>query len=118
MFVNTNGHVDGHITADQRMEYLVKEEHIEHMFSNKTENNIMCYSLAARHSCELRHGEYWHCKNAENKDKSSAGDEIILLKDLRRLRPFKDKTCVHSKVGTIMPSGVERFEIYSITITG
>ena len=42
MFVNTNGHFDGHIPADRRMEYLVKrvKEHIKHMFSSKTESNV------------------------------------------------------------------------------
>ena len=37
LFVNTTGHYDGHIPADQRMEYLVIEvkEHIKHMASTR-----------------------------------------------------------------------------------
>ena len=40
---NTNGHFDGHIPADRRMEYLVKtvKTHLKHMYSNKTEKNIV-----------------------------------------------------------------------------
>ena len=86
------------------------------MFSNKT---ISC-AIAWMHDIAVNFdmASSGIVRTQKHKDKSSAGDELILLEDLRRLRPFKDKTCVHSKVGTIMPSGVERFKIYSITITG
>ena len=42
LFVNVNGKYDGHIPADRRMEYMVKEvkSHIKQMCSNKTEENI------------------------------------------------------------------------------
>ncbi|CAG2245512.1 unnamed protein product [Mytilus edulis] len=42
MFVNTGGKFETHIPADRRMEYLVKEvkQHVKHMYSNKTEENI------------------------------------------------------------------------------
>lgn len=39
---------NGHIPAERRMEYLVKEvkEHSKHMFSNKTERNVRNRSSA------------------------------------------------------------------------
>ena len=117
LFVNTNGHVDGHIAADQRMEYLVKEEkeHIKHMFSNKTEKNINMRScaIAGMHDIALNFdlASGVVVRTQKHKDKSSAADEIILLEDLRRLRPFKEKSRVHSKFGTIRPSGVDGIDI-------
>lgn len=41
-FVNTSGRIDGNISADLEMEFLVRvyKKHIKHMVSNKREENI------------------------------------------------------------------------------
>lgn len=41
-YLSTHRGFNGHIPAERRMEYLVKEvkEHSKHMFSNKTERNV------------------------------------------------------------------------------
>ena len=117
LFVNTNGHVDGHIPADQRMEYLVKDdkEHIKHMFSNKTEKNISMRScaIAGMHGIALNFDAASGVlvRTQKHSDKSSVGDETILLDDLRRLRPFQQKSRCHSKFRNIMPSGVDGMDM-------
>lgn len=117
LFVNTNGHVDGHIPADLRMEYLVKEEkeHIKHMFSNKTEKNITMRSCAISGMRDIAHNfdaaSGVTIRTTKHSAKSSAGDETILLEDLRRLRPFQPKARYHSKFRNILSSGTEELKV-------
>ncbi|XP_061184242.1 uncharacterized protein LOC133192263 [Saccostrea echinata] len=94
LFVNINGKYDGHIPADRRMEYMVKEvkSHIKHMCSNKTEKNIsnrtraipgikiICSNFDYQSSVITR--------AKKHSDKSSTSDELTLIQDLRNVRPF------------------------------
>ena len=44
LFVNNRGHIDSNFCADMQMEHIVKEQkkkQIKHMYSNKTEANIL-----------------------------------------------------------------------------
>lgn len=95
LFVNTTGQFDGHIPADLRMEYMVKEvkKHIKHMFSNKTERNIenrtraiagipdIAESFDKQSNVIVRAKKHSHL--------SSMADELTILQDLRKLRPFR-----------------------------
>ena len=95
LFVNTTGKDDGHIPADLRMEYLVKEvkEHIKHMASNKTETNIANRTRAIygvksiSQNFDRENSVLIRAKKHSNR--SSADDEKIMLKDLRKVRPIK-----------------------------
>ena len=95
LFVNTTGHYDGHIPADQRMEYLVKEvkEHIKQMASNKTETNIANRTRAIYGVKSISQNFDRECsvliRAKKHSDRSSADDEKVMLKDLRKKRPFK-----------------------------
>lgn len=92
LFVNTNGH----IPADLAMEHLVKKvkDHLKHMFSNKTESNIMNRTKALGtirgivENCE-KQSKVLIVRAKKHSDKSAADDEKIILKDLRKLKPFK-----------------------------
>ena len=94
MFVNTKGKKNGHIPADLQMEYVVKtiKKHIKHMYSNKTEKNIANHTKGlsgVRDLCE--HFDETtkvvvRCKKHKHKD--TVGDELVMIQDLRKLRPF------------------------------
>ena len=95
MSVNTNGHFDGHIPADRRVEYLVKKvkEHIKHMFSNETETNVKKRSSAIAWIADVC-DRYDPVSNVivrthKHSEKSAHGDELILLESLRNIRPFQ-----------------------------
>lgn len=94
LFVNTTGRSNGHIPADRRIEYLLKEatEHIKHMFSNKTERHVRNRSSAissiretAKHYDE-KSGVFRRSKR--HFDKSAVGDELAMLNELRDIRPL------------------------------
>ena len=95
LFVNTTGQYNGHIPADKRMEYLVKQvkEHIKHMFSNKTEANIRNRSSAIASVREISENfdraSSVVVRSKKHSDKSAQGDELTILDCLRRVRPFK-----------------------------
>ncbi|XP_062575477.1 uncharacterized protein LOC134237384 [Saccostrea cucullata] len=88
------GQVNGHIPADRRMEYLVKQikEHIKHMFSNKTERNVRNRSSAISSIREI--AEHYDEisgvveRSKRHSDKSAVGDELSILNELREVRPF------------------------------
>ena len=95
LFVNTNGHFDGHIPADRRMEYLVKtiKTHLKHMYSNKTEKNIAKRTSAIATISDIS-SRYDSATNVlvrtkQHSDRSSRGDELILLESIREVRPFR-----------------------------
>ncbi|XP_076078863.1 uncharacterized protein LOC143048879 [Mytilus galloprovincialis] len=95
LFVNTNGHFNGHIPADLAMEHLVKKvkDHLKHMFSNKTESNIMNRTKALGAIRDIAENFEKQSKvivrAKKHSDKSAADDEKIILKDLRKLKPFQ-----------------------------
>ena len=84
MFVDTNGHFDGHIPADRRMKYLVKKvkEHIKHMFFSKTEANAKANAGIAA-VCE-RYDSMTNVvvRTHKHSAKSAHGDELIFLEAL------------------------------------
>ena len=111
LFVNTNGHFDGHIPADRRMEYLVKtvKTHLKHMYSNKTEKNIVKRTSAIATISEISE-RYDSTTNVivrtkRHSDRSSRGDELILLDSIRAVRPFrKTEGRYHMAFPNIRPS--------------
>ena len=118
MFVNTNGHLDGHIPADRRMEYLVKEikEHIKHMSSNKTERNIKMRSSAIAGVSRI--GEHYDditnvlVRTQRHSERSPHGDELRLIYLLREVRPFQyTPGRFHSSFENINPSIVDTLDI-------
>lgn len=94
LFVNISGKYDGHIPADRRMEYMVKEvkSHIKHMCSNKTEKNISNRTRAIpgiKTICSNFHQQSSVLIRAKkHSDRASTGDELTLIQDLRKVRPF------------------------------
>ena len=94
LFVNTAGLYDSHIPTDRRMEYLVKQVkmHLKHMMSNKTEENISNRTRAISGIREISENFDRQCsviiRSKRRSDKGSQGNELVLLNDLRRLRPF------------------------------
>ena len=97
MFVNTNGKYNGHIPADKRMEYLVKQikEHIKHMASNKTEGNIKTRTRAISGIREVAENfdsqSHVVIRSKKHTNKSSRVDEIAILDELRKVRPFLEQ---------------------------
>ena len=90
LFVNSNGKFYGHIPADLAMEHLVKKvkEHIKHMFSNKTEKNIISRTQAISIIKDI--GENFDkesnvtTRSKKHVSKSSIADEQLMLADLRK----------------------------------
>ena len=94
MFVNTSCKYDSHIPTDRCMEYLVKEikRHIKHMYSKKTEENITNRTRAISGIREISENYDRQSsvivRSKKHSDKSSLEDEMVLLEDLRWVRPF------------------------------
>ena len=91
LFVNTNGHFNGQIPADSRMEYLVKtiKTHLKHMHSNKTEKNIAKRTSAIATISDIS-SRYDSATNVlvrtkRHSDRSSRGDELIQFESIRVL---------------------------------
>ncbi|CAG2192235.1 unnamed protein product [Mytilus edulis] len=96
MFVNTTGKPDGHIPADLQMEYVVK-----------TIKNILniCVRDIAEHFDSIS-GVIVRSKKHKHKD--AAGDELMMIGDLRKLRPFKfEAGRYHSAFPDINKSAVD-----------
>ena len=95
MFVNTKGKLDTHIPADLQMEYIVKltKKHIKHMFSNKTSTNISqkTKALSCIDSVCKRYDVVSNVKVRCKKHSHANyhGDELLLIDDLRTVRPFE-----------------------------
>ena len=97
LFVNTKGKMHTHIPVDDRMEWQVGKvkKHLKHMFSNKTEDNILKKTKALGGLAEV----------AENYDKatnvvvratshteaSALGDELTMQGHLREVRPWRGR---------------------------
>lgn len=121
LFVNTNGKFDGHIPADLRMEYLVKEvkKHLKQMFSNKTECNIQnrTRAIAGIHDIgenfDLQSNVIIRAKKHNNL--SSMADELVILQDLRKLRPFRIQPGrVHTAFPNISKSVFDKLDVTKI----
>lgn len=94
MFINTNGQVDGYIPAYLPLQNIIKafKKQIKCRLSNKSESyvakNIPGFSAIQ----EL--GEHFSKisnvmeRYAEGRVKDPAGDELRMIKDLRKLQPF------------------------------
>ena len=93
-FVNLDGSEDGHVAADLVQEWQVKESksHIKHMYSNKSESNI-------EHRTAAIPGIHAIAKNFDDqagtiirakkhKQKDSKEDELKIINDLRKIKPF------------------------------
>ncbi|XP_048259402.1 uncharacterized protein LOC124149723 [Haliotis rufescens] len=91
---DTRGQADLRTPADLQMEWLVREEkkHIKHMYSNKTESNIMSRSSALsgihdiaeqfdRTACTL-------VGSNTQKRTSADEDELYIIDDLHKVMPF------------------------------
>lgn len=118
MFVNTGGKFETHIPADRRMEYLVKEvkQHVKHMYSNKTEENISNRTRAISGIREIsvnfdqQSGVIIRSK--KHSDKSSKEDELAILSDLRDIRPFHCQPGrKHSCFGEMSSSVVQNLDV-------
>ncbi|XP_052066118.1 uncharacterized protein LOC127705808 [Mytilus californianus] len=118
MFVNTGGKFDTHIPADRRMEYLVKEvkEHVKHMYSNKTEENISNRTRAISGIHEISENFDKQSgviiRSKKHSGKSSKADELAILSDLRDIRPFHCQPGrKHSSFGEISSSVVQNLDV-------
>lgn len=94
MFVNAKGKPNSCTPADLQMEYVVKiiKKHIKHMYSNKTEQNIakQTRALSSVHNLSQHYDTTTDViiRSKQHKEKESAGDELMMIEDLRKLHPF------------------------------
>ena len=93
-FVNTQGRINSHIPADLQMEWLVRnvKAHLKHMYSNKTEASIFAMS-SALYGVELISNNFDNTakvlKRAQKRKlKDAERDEVAMIADLHRVRPF------------------------------
>ena len=94
-FVNKEGKEEGHVPADLVQEWQVRESkaHIKHMFSNKSEANIELRTAAIpgihaiANNFDDQAGTIVRAK--KHKEKDSKEDELKIMNDLRKLKPFK-----------------------------
>ena len=95
MFVDTSGKIDSHIAVDDRMEWCVGvvKKHIKHMFGNKTAHNITTRTTALSGIGEISQNYDTATKVVVRCQKHSVAsaleDEMAILEDLRKLRPFE-----------------------------
>ena len=95
LFVNTKGLADSHVPCDLVMEWQVRDQkkHLKHMFSNKTEANILARStaLGGLEKIGKNYDDVIGVRaRAKRHNKLSAlCDERLLIEDLRGLRPFR-----------------------------
>ena len=94
-FVNTTGRSDSYVPCDLVMEWQVRDQkrHIKHMFSNKTDENILARSTALG-GIEKITDNYDKDAGVRQRSKghrsvSAVGDEMEMIAGLRDLRPFK-----------------------------
>ncbi|KAK7100930.1 hypothetical protein V1264_023792 [Littorina saxatilis] len=95
MFVNTQGKPDSHIAADMKMEHVVQhvKGHIRYLKANKSEKTIQkkTGAFAALDAIAHNFDEQTHVlkRYGQAHTPSSHGDEVLLIQNLRRLRPFQ-----------------------------
>lgn len=118
MFVNTKGKADSYIPADLQMEYMVKtiKKHIKHMYSNKSEANIAKQTRSLSGIRDISEhfdrasGVVHRCKKHKKKD--SDGDELLMIQDLRKLRPFSFQSGrLHNAFPNIKKSVIEYMNV-------
>lgn len=94
-FVNRTGKADGHVPADQQMEWIVKEEkrQIKHMYSNKTQEYITSRSSAlsgiASIAANFDNTAHTIVRAKKHHNQDSTSDELKIMDGLRRLKPFR-----------------------------
>lgn len=95
MFVNTSGRSDGNIPADLQMEFLVKvyKKHINQMMSNKRDANVTNRVNALAGLNEIIHNfdaiTVHSVRTKKHSTPLKTDDELAILSDLRKTRPFK-----------------------------
>lgn len=103
MFINTNGKSDGYIPSYLPITDIIKafKKQVKYRLSNKAESYVAKNSQGFSAVQEL--GEHFNEisnvkeRFVEGKVKDPASDELKMIKDLRRLRPFSwDPGRVHS----------------------
>ena len=112
LFVNTSGKLDGHIPADERMEWMVNvvKKHIKHMGSDQTEKNLESRTSALAGVQDVA-SQYDNVTNVIVRQRSHScvspqGDEMTMVNDLRRLRPFRFTAGRHHKSFPKMKSSI------------
>ncbi len=116
-FVNTNGKANAHRPADVIMENNIKtyKKHIKHMYSNKTTSNIEKRSAAIggiqRIGANFDEQTGVVTRSSKHSTKPVDGDEMLMMDDLRKLRPFSKKPGrSHTHFQNIVPSMVKLFD--------
>ena len=94
-FVNTRGKADSHVPADQQMEWIVKanKKHVKHMYSNKREEFIQKKSMAL-YGIGMVAQQFDDVSDTlvrakKHGNKSAITDELTLLDEFERLKPFR-----------------------------
>lgn len=94
LFVNTHGHIYSHIPVDLQMEYIVKiiKKNLKQMCSNQTEQNVTrkTGALAGLHAIGLNYDNETdvNVHTQKHSTVSSLGDELSMIEDLRKIKPF------------------------------
>ncbi len=116
-FVNTHGRENTHRPADVIMEGNIKtyKKHIKHMYANKTHSNIEKRSSAIagiqRIGANFDEQSQVVARTSKHSTRGVALDEMTIMDDLRRLRPFnKVPGRCHRHFKDIVPSMVQLFD--------
>lgn len=117
LFVNTKGSSGSHIPVDLCMEHIVKrqKQYISHMYAGKSEKNVdrhtsaMCGINAVADNFDATTDVL--VRATVHKAVDSTNDEVILMNELRTLRPFQYvQKRQHKGVGRISPTGLAGLE--------
>lgn len=94
-FVNTKGKSDTNIPADQQMEAVIKKSkrHIRHMCSNKNMDSITAKTAAMPAyravASNFEADTKVVIRSKKHKVKDAISDELIMIEDLHKVRPFR-----------------------------
>jgi len=117
LFVNTGGSSGTHVPVDLCMEHIVKrqKQYISHMYAGKSEKNVdrhtsaMCGINAVADNFDNATDVLVRATKHKNVD--SKNDELILMNELRSLRPFQyTSKRQHTGIGRISRTGIADLE--------
>ena len=121
-FVNTKGRSESYVPADQQMEWVVRinKRHLKHMYSQRNEDCMQRRSKVIHGVNELStvYDEETEVTKRSTKHKRDTAeeDEIILLRQLRKIRPFQfTADRAYTGFNKIQPSLMCQFDAHHFT---
>ena len=116
LFVNTKGRHDTHVPCDLVMEWQVRDQkrHIKHMFSNKTEQNILtrAEALGGLENITNNYDDDVGVRQRvkTHKNASAISDERILIQSLQNVKPFQSSPRrFHKSFSKVKPTMTQLF---------